>query len=81
MDMTEKHMTVAQLIADLQDFPQDWPVLIPGHENGSTSVVGAFTTRVVLDEKQPWYYGEWRDAGPNVEGSVEAVYIGGRRHG
>jgi hypothetical protein len=79
--MTDKTTTVADLIDILKQFSQDLPVLVAGYEGESTSVVGAYITQAVLDEKQPWYYGEWREGGADIEGSIDVVFIGGLRHG
>lgn len=52
-----KPKTVAELIAELQQYPQDMRVMCPGYEGGFHDCGGAITHNVALNINEEWYYG------------------------
>ena len=70
-------MTVAELIENLQNLPQDHLVVIRGYEGGVDEVNELEKARVVLDVNQEWNYGshELLDTRDRIEGDDVANVI------
>ena len=51
-------MTIAELIKNLQEYPEDTRVVIPGYEGGLTDVDTAEMTEIYLNYNDTWYYGK-----------------------
>lgn len=62
-------MTVAELIAALQELPAEWPVYVRGYEEGVDDVTQLRPSHFERDhyEGQPDYYGRHRDANEGAE--------------
>lgn len=56
-------MTVAQLIKELENYPQDLPVVVSGYEGGYNDVDTFENINIVLDYHTAWYYGRHEDVG------------------
>ena len=54
-------MTVAQLIKELENYPQDLPVVVSGYEGGYNDVDTFENINIVLDYHTAWYYGRHED--------------------
>jgi len=70
-------MTVAELIAKLQEMPQDARVVIDGYEGGLEDVSTVQTTSIALNRNEPGIFGpheEW-DPYMDQEPDETAVYI------
>lgn len=70
-------MTVAELIAELQEMPQDARVVVDGYEGGLADVDYVTTVSIVLNRNKADYYGpheEW-ESYMDTEPDETAVYI------
>ena len=65
-------MTVAELIAHLQQLPQDHLVVRSGYEGGVAAVTGVDAVMLTLHVNTAWYYGPHEIT---EDGTVPAVYI------
>tara|TARA_R110000824_G_scaffold31704_4_gene102922 strand:+ start:563 stop:793 length:231 start_codon:yes stop_codon:yes gene_type:complete len=72
-------VTVAELIENLQNLPQDHIVVIRGYEGGVDEVTDLEKTRVILDVNEEWNYGshELLDPRDKSDGDDigDAVYL------
>ena len=72
-------MTVAELIAKLQEMPQDARVVVDGYEGGLEDVSNVNTISVVLNGNRPGfeYYGPHEEWEPYMDQEPDetAVYI------
>jgi hypothetical protein len=66
-------MTVAELIAVLQQLPQDARVIVSGYEGGYHDVGGADPERIILNVNAQGYYGP-HDTAPEGDDRAEIAY-------
>lgn len=70
-------MTVAELIAKLQEMPQDARVVVDGYEGGLDDASIVQTTLIVLNENEPGIFGPHEQWMPYMDREPDetAVYI------
>ena len=72
-------MTVAELIRNLQNLPQDHMVVIRGYEGGVDEVDEIEEARIALDVNDEWSYGSHELLDPRDRGGddniTEAIYL------
>ena len=51
-------MTIAELIAELQNYPQHLRVVVSGYEGGVDDIYYVKETEIYLNYNTAWYYGK-----------------------
>ena len=67
-------MTVAEVIALLQQQPQDAIALLPGYEGDFTEAL-RIEQRPVVKRNAPWYYGEWSEVDGGEAGTIGVAIL------
>jgi hypothetical protein len=68
-------MTVAELIATLQEHPLDARVVVDGYEDGFDNVVGAIGGTIAETKDSEWWSGRLEDSSPIDPRSFYAVIL------
>ena len=67
--------TVGQLIAVLQQFPQDLPVVVSGYEDEYENILPPKTATLKHVPEAPYYYGQFQIADKNGENTFKALLL------
>lgn len=59
--MVKTMKTVKELIDMLEDYPQDYRVIVTGYEGGYCDIDAIGEKDIVLNVHQKWYYGPHED--------------------
>lgn len=65
--MAIERLTVRHLIALLQQYPDDLPVVVQGYETGYDPVTDVQTLPIAETPNRAWYEGVYRDADQSGE--------------
>ena len=70
------HYTVAELIKELEQFPQDLPVLVNGYEDGFENIVKLERIKFEHKADSPYWSGEFQETEQqNTKNSMEAIVL------
>jgi len=58
--LSETNFTVAELVKELQQLPQDLPVVVTGYENGYEDILAPHIQTVTDDPDRPYYDGRFQ---------------------